>query len=214
MRRSSCTMRKAGRQQVICGQGPAPRGRHHRGIPAAGSRPDPRHRPAAGRGARRVRRLVPAAARLGHLGVRRRCCPSRWAMRGTASIWCRASRQRSRACGHCSRPNGKARPRSTCPAAPCPDRARLFARPALADTWERLCREATGATREARIDAARRAWYQGFVADQVDRFFRGTDVLDVSGRRHRGLLTAEDFRRMVGDGGGSGPSTTTTATAC
>jgi gamma-glutamyltranspeptidase/glutathione hydrolase len=69
----------------------------------------------------------------------------------------------------------------------------LFARPALADTWERLCREATGPTREARIDAVRRAWYQGFVAESVDRFFRGTEVLDVTGRRHRGLLTAEDF---------------------
>jgi len=71
----------------------------------------------------------------------------------------------------------------------------LFARPALAETWERLCREATGATRETRIDAARRAWYQGFVADQVDRFFRGNEVLDVTGRRHRGLLTADDFSR-------------------
>ncbi|HEX3994203.1 MAG TPA: gamma-glutamyltransferase [Acetobacteraceae bacterium] len=69
----------------------------------------------------------------------------------------------------------------------------LFARPAMADTWDRLCGEATGATREARIDAVRRAWYQGFVADQVDRFFRGNEVLDVSGRRHRGLLTAQDF---------------------
>jgi len=69
----------------------------------------------------------------------------------------------------------------------------LFARPALAETWERLCREAVGASREARIDAARRAWYQGFVADSVDRFFQGTDVLDVTGRRHRGLLTAQDF---------------------
>jgi gamma-glutamyltranspeptidase/glutathione hydrolase len=69
----------------------------------------------------------------------------------------------------------------------------LFARPALADTWERLCREANGPSREARIDAVRRAWYQGFVADQVDRFFRGTEVLDVTGDRHRGLLTAQDF---------------------
>jgi gamma-glutamyltranspeptidase/glutathione hydrolase len=69
----------------------------------------------------------------------------------------------------------------------------LFARPALADTWERLCREAAGATRVARIDAVRRAWYQGFVAESVDRFFSSTEVLDVSGRRHRGLLTAQDF---------------------
>ena len=71
----------------------------------------------------------------------------------------------------------------------------LFARPALADTYARICREATGSTREARIDAARAAWYRGFVAEAVDRFFRSTDVLDVSGERHRGLLTADDFAR-------------------
>jgi gamma-glutamyltranspeptidase / glutathione hydrolase len=69
----------------------------------------------------------------------------------------------------------------------------LFARPALADTYQRVCREAVGGTREARIDAARQAWYRGFVAEAVDRFFRNTDVLDTSGRRHRGLLTADDF---------------------
>ncbi len=69
----------------------------------------------------------------------------------------------------------------------------LFARPALADTLERLCREAVGPSREARIDAARGAWYRGFVAEAVDRFFRSTEVLDVTGRRHRGLLAAEDF---------------------
>ncbi len=71
----------------------------------------------------------------------------------------------------------------------------LFARPALAATYERLCREAVGTTREARIEAARNAWYRGFVAEAVDRFFRATEVLDVTGRRHRGLLAAEDFAR-------------------
>jgi gamma-glutamyltranspeptidase/glutathione hydrolase len=71
----------------------------------------------------------------------------------------------------------------------------LFARPALADTYDRVCREAIGSTREARIDAARRAWYSGFVAEAVGRFFRNTDVLDTSGRRHRGLLTEDDFSR-------------------
>ncbi len=71
----------------------------------------------------------------------------------------------------------------------------LFARPALAATYERICREATGATREARIEAARNAWYRGFVAEAVDRFFRSTEVLDVTGRRHRGLLAADDFAR-------------------
>ena len=71
----------------------------------------------------------------------------------------------------------------------------LFARPALGATYERICREAVGGTREARIDAARGAWYRGFVAEAVDRFFRSTDVLDVTGRHHRGLLTADDFSR-------------------
>ena len=71
----------------------------------------------------------------------------------------------------------------------------LFARPALADTYDRICGEATGSTREARIDAARRAWYQGFVADAVDRFCRNTDVLDVTGRHHRGLLRGDDLAR-------------------
>ncbi len=71
----------------------------------------------------------------------------------------------------------------------------LFANPALAATYERVCREAVGPSREARIDAARDAWYRGFVAEAVDRFFRTQEILDTSGRRHRGLLTAEDFAR-------------------
>jgi gamma-glutamyltranspeptidase/glutathione hydrolase len=71
----------------------------------------------------------------------------------------------------------------------------LFKRPVLADTYERVLREATGATREARIDAARRAWYGGFVAESVDGFFRRNEILDTSGRRHCGLLTADDFAR-------------------
>jgi gamma-glutamyltranspeptidase/glutathione hydrolase len=74
-----------------------------------------------------------------------------------------------------------------------PEVGALFARPELAATYERLCREAVGATREARINAASRAWYQGFVAEAVGRFFGKTEVLDASGRRHRGLLTAQDF---------------------
>ena len=77
--------------------------------------------------------------------------------------------------------------------APQPDA--LFANPALADTYERILREAVGDTREARIEAARRAWYQGFVAEAVGRFFAENEVLDTSGRRHRGLLAASDFAR-------------------
>jgi gamma-glutamyltranspeptidase / glutathione hydrolase len=69
----------------------------------------------------------------------------------------------------------------------------LFRRPALADTYERVLAQATGFTREARIDAARASWYRGFVAEAVDRFFRRNEILDTSGQRHKGLLTADDF---------------------
>ena len=81
------------------------------------------------------------------------------------------------------------------PGGKVPEPNSLFARPALGATYERICREAIGGTREARIDAARGAWYRGFVAEAVDRFFRSTDVLDVTGRHHRGLLAAEDFAK-------------------
>ena len=81
------------------------------------------------------------------------------------------------------------------PGGKVPEPHSLFARPALGATYERICREAVGDTRQARIDAARGAWYRGFVAEAVDRFFRSTEVLDVTGRHHRGLLAADDFAR-------------------
>ena len=56
------------------------------------------------------------------------------------------------------------------------------------------------------------AWYRGFVAEAVDRFFRSTDVLDVTGRRHRGLLAADDFAALVGDRRRPASRTTITAT--
>jgi gamma-glutamyltranspeptidase/glutathione hydrolase len=79
------------------------------------------------------------------------------------------------------------------PGGQVPAPGRLFANPALAATYQRICAEVTGPTREARIDAARDAWYRGFVAEAVERFFAAAPVLDTSGRRHRGLLTAQDF---------------------
>ncbi|OLR95560.1 gamma-glutamyltransferase family protein [Actinokineospora bangkokensis] len=66
------------------------------------------------------------------------------------------------------------------------------ANPALAGTWERLLAEATGPTREARIDAARRAWSQGFIAEAVDAFARRPH-LDDSGEAHAGVLTGQDL---------------------
>ena len=74
---------------------------------------------------------------------------------------------------------------------------RLFRNPALAATYRRLLGEAEAASgeRDAQIEAARRSWAEGFIADAIDRFCRGETVMDSSGRRHRGLLTGEDMAR-------------------
>ncbi|WP_372619316.1 gamma-glutamyltransferase family protein [Falsiroseomonas sp.] len=78
-----------------------------------------------------------------------------------------------------------------------PQPGQLWANPTLAETWERLLREAESAGRDrvAQIDAARNAWYGGFVAEAIDRFCRSNEILDASGRRHRGVLTGEDMAR-------------------
>ena len=65
----------------------------------------------------------------------------------------------------------------------------------MAETYARIVREADagGGSREARIDRAREIWSRGWVAETIDRFFRTEEVMDVSGRRHRGLLTGDDM---------------------
>ncbi len=64
--------------------------------------------------------------------------------------------------------------------------------PATARTYRRLLDEAVGPTREARIVAARRSFYEGFVADAVGTFCPSS-WRDTSGRDHSGLLTADDL---------------------
>jgi gamma-glutamyltranspeptidase/glutathione hydrolase len=70
----------------------------------------------------------------------------------------------------------------------------LFANPRYADTLQRLVDEgvAAGPDRETQIDAARRAWSQGFVAEAVDAFARMA-FRDSSGRAHAGLVTGQDM---------------------
>src|ERR1700730_9550351 len=78
-----------------------------------------------------------------------------------------------------------------------PKAGRLFRNPWIAETYSRVVEtaKAAGADRAAQIEAARRAWYEGFVAEAVDRFYRTAEVMDTSGRRHRGLLTGDDLAR-------------------
>ncbi len=73
-----------------------------------------------------------------------------------------------------------------------PAAGRLFRNPVLASTYRRLLVAARGATREAQIDAALAAWYQGFVAEAIDEFCR-YPVMDDSGRAHTGFLTGQDL---------------------
>ncbi|MQA11433.1 MAG: gamma-glutamyltransferase family protein [Pseudonocardiaceae bacterium] len=70
----------------------------------------------------------------------------------------------------------------------------LHRNPTLAATWQRLLgeAEAAGSDREAQIEAARRAWSSGFVAEAVDAFCRKA-FRDDSGRDHAGLLTGADM---------------------
>jgi gamma-glutamyltranspeptidase/glutathione hydrolase len=78
-----------------------------------------------------------------------------------------------------------------------PVAGKLFRNRALAATYRRVLAEseAGGGSREQRIERARDAWYKGFVAAAIDRFCRTQKVLDASGRRHGGVLTADDMAR-------------------
>ena len=71
----------------------------------------------------------------------------------------------------------------------------LFTNPTLADTYERVLREAesAGSDRVAQIERARKIWSQGFVAEAIDKFCRTQEVMDVTGERHRGVLTGADM---------------------
>ena len=80
--------------------------------------------------------------------------------------------------------------------APHPDKA--FRTPAIAETYRRILAEAeaAGGDRIAQIEAARRAFYRGFVAEAIDRLYR-TELMDSTGTRHRGLLTGDDLARYA-----------------
>jgi gamma-glutamyltranspeptidase/glutathione hydrolase len=63
---------------------------------------------------------------------------------------------------------------------PAPEPASTFRNPQLAATWKRLLDESGGT-----VEGARRAYYEGFVAEEIDRF----------SRERGGLLTGEDMAR-------------------
>ncbi|PWU48825.1 gamma-glutamyltransferase [Micromonospora globispora] len=75
-----------------------------------------------------------------------------------------------------------------------PAAGELFTNPAYAQTLQRLvdAGRAAGSDRAAQIEAARRAWGEGFVAEAVDRF-SPEPFQDSSGRPHAGLVTGADM---------------------
>jgi gamma-glutamyltranspeptidase / glutathione hydrolase len=81
------------------------------------------------------------------------------------------------------------------PGGRAPEARELFRNEALAGTWRRIVREAesVGGNREKQIEKAREAFYRGFVAEEIERFARENEVMDESGSRHKGVITADDM---------------------
>ena len=80
------------------------------------------------------------------------------------------------------------------PGGEAPRAGTMFKVPAQAETYKRLITEAesAGADRDKQIEAARSAWYEGFVAEAIDKFMR-EPVMDTSGEANRGLLDGQDL---------------------
>src|SRR5215467_1431849 len=70
-----------------------------------------------------------------------------------------------------------------------------FANKPLAAVYQRILAEAerAGSGREQQIEAARRAFYEGFVAEAIADYLASADVMDVTGMRHKGLLAGSDL---------------------
>ncbi len=66
---------------------------------------------------------------------------------------------------------------------PPPQAGSLFRNRALAATWRRLLDESGGGSREHELERARRVFYEGFVAEEIDR----------ASRAGGGLLTGDDL---------------------
>jgi gamma-glutamyltranspeptidase/glutathione hydrolase len=66
---------------------------------------------------------------------------------------------------------------------PPPEPGSLFRNPALAATYRRIVEESRGGSREEEIERARLLFYEGFVAETIDRF----------SRRNGGLLDGDDL---------------------
>ena len=186
---------KKGQPEVICGQGPAPAGAtiaHYRGhlgldiIPGTGLLPacvpgtfETYMMILRDHGTMRLRDVLEPAlgyARNGHPLVERACATIATVEQMFREHW----------------PTSAA---TYLPGGKVPVPGIMFTNTRHAETYERILKEAEagGGGREAEIERARRAWSQGFVAEAIDGFCRKNAVMDVSGRAHHGVLTAQDM---------------------
>lgn len=77
-----------------------------------------------------------------------------------------------------------------------PQPGALFRLPKLAQTYTRIVETAQsqgGGQRTGEIDAAIHCWYEGFVARDIDHYYRTEKVRDTTGECHSGLLRYDDL---------------------
>ena len=190
--------------------GPGSGGRHHRPLSRPpGPRHHARHRPPARLRAGHLRDLHDDPARFRHHAPARRA-----------------------GAGHRLRPQrlspGRARLRPPSPRSPklfrehwptsaavylpggkVPEPNSLFTNVRHAETYERILRGGRGRRRRPR---ARRSSGRGAPGARASsprrstRFCRTNEVMDVSGRPHKGVLTAQDMADLAADAGGADPS--------
>lgn len=84
------------------------------------------------------------------------------------------------------------------PGGAIPDPDKLYRVPAVAACYRRILAEAASrsgiaASRERRIEAAREVFYEGFVAEAIDRFYATQCLFDTTGEHNGGLLRGEDM---------------------
>jgi len=186
---------KTGTPEVVCGQGPAPAGAsiaHYRGhlgldiVPGTGLLPacvpgtfETYMMILRDHGTMRLRDVLEPAlgyARNGHPLVERACATIATVESLFREHW----------------PTSAA---TYLPGGKVPVPGTMFINQRHADTYARILKEAEagGGDREAEIERARQSWSQGFVAEAIDAFCRKNAVMDVSGRPHHGVLTAQDM---------------------
>ncbi|MFF1697742.1 gamma-glutamyltransferase family protein [Streptomyces sp. NPDC058257] len=78
------------------------------------------------------------------------------------------------------------------PGGDSPRPGELLRNPALAATWRRVIEEAGDGSRVEQIEAARKIWSEGFIAEALIRQ-AARPTMDTSGSRHTGTLTAADL---------------------